>query len=73
MLAHLEAAARELGYCAVWLETRAVNTRAVAFYERHGWRAVRSYERDFLGRARPFVGGVIVHWLPWRTNLSRKT
>ncbi len=40
---------------AVTLECFRDNGPARAFYERHGWRAVRSYERDFLGRARPFV------------------
>jgi ribosomal protein S18 acetylase RimI-like enzyme len=50
VLAHLEAAARELGYRAVWLETRAVNTRAVAFYERHGYRRIDNFGR-YAGNA----------------------
>jgi GNAT superfamily N-acetyltransferase len=50
VLAHLEAAARELGYRAVWLETRAVNTRAVAFYERHGYRRIENFGR-YAGNA----------------------
>jgi len=31
------------------------NRPARAFYERRGWRLARSYERDFIGRARAFV------------------
>lgn len=50
LLAHLEAAARELGYRAVWLETRAVNERAVAFYERHGYQRIENFGR-YAGNA----------------------
>ncbi|NHZ89748.1 GNAT family N-acetyltransferase [Massilia sp. CCM 8733] len=49
LLAHLEQAAREFGYRALWLETRKVNTRAVAFYERHGYRPIANYGR-YVGR-----------------------
>ncbi|MCX7381706.1 MAG: GNAT family N-acetyltransferase [Alphaproteobacteria bacterium] len=31
------------------------NTKARAFYEAHGWRIARQYERVFAGRARGFV------------------
>jgi len=31
------------------------NHGARRFYERHGWRLAREYERDFAGRARSFV------------------
>ncbi|MBL8697838.1 MAG: GNAT family N-acetyltransferase [Alphaproteobacteria bacterium] len=31
------------------------NAQARRFYELAGWRLVRSYERDFIGRARAFV------------------
>jgi putative acetyltransferase len=31
------------------------NTAARRFYERHGWRLERSYEREFAGRRRAFV------------------
>ncbi|MBI3706370.1 MAG: GNAT family N-acetyltransferase [Proteobacteria bacterium] len=31
------------------------NLAARAFYERHGWRFVRGYEREFIGRNRAFV------------------
>jgi len=50
VLAHLETAARELGYRAVWLETRAVNTRAVAFYTRQGYRRIDNFGR-YVGNA----------------------
>ncbi|NHZ44077.1 GNAT family N-acetyltransferase [Massilia aquatica] len=49
LLAHLERAAREFGYRALWLETRKVNTRAVAFYERHGYRTIPNYGK-YVGR-----------------------
>lgn len=31
------------------------NHGARRFYERHGWRITREYERDFAGRSREFV------------------
>lgn len=31
------------------------NHGARRFYERHGWRIVRAYEREFAGRHRAFV------------------
>jgi putative acetyltransferase len=31
------------------------NHAARQFYERRGWRLTREYEREFLGRRRPFV------------------
>ena len=34
------------------------NTAARRFYERHGWRLERSYEREFAGRMRAFVAYV---------------
>lgn len=45
LLAHLEARASSLGYHEIWLETRKVNTRAVRFYERHGYRRIDNYGR----------------------------
>ncbi|PZP32488.1 MAG: GNAT family N-acetyltransferase [Roseateles depolymerans] len=50
LLAHLEAEARGLGYRALWLETRAVNGRAVAFYERHGYQRIENFGR-YAGNA----------------------
>lgn len=45
LLAELERWARDFGYCEIWLETRRVNGRAVAFYERHGYRVIPNYGR----------------------------
>ena len=49
LLAYLEAEARRLGYQALWLETRAVNTRAVRFYLASGYVRRPNYGR-YLGR-----------------------
>lgn len=45
LLRFLEAEARGFGYAEVWLETRRVNGRAVAFYERHGYERLANYGR----------------------------
>jgi GNAT superfamily N-acetyltransferase len=45
VLAFLEAEARSLGYAHAWLETRRVNARAVAFYERRGYAPIANYGR----------------------------
>lgn len=49
ILAHLEVAARALGYHALRLETRLVNQRAVTFYEKHGYRRIENYGK-YAGR-----------------------
>src|SRR5690606_5719846 len=49
LLLHLERAAAGLGYGAVWLETRRVNTRALAFYARHGYQEIPNFGR-YVGR-----------------------
>jgi ribosomal protein S18 acetylase RimI-like enzyme len=49
ILAALERRAVELGYRELWLETRRVNGRAVAFYEKHGYRTIDNYGK-YLGR-----------------------
>lgn len=49
VLKFLEHQAAELGYTQVWLETRRVNTRAVSFYERHGYRPIDNFGR-YIGR-----------------------
>ena len=49
LLNELEARALAFGYRAVWLETRRVNARALAFYERHGYRVIPNYGR-YVGR-----------------------
>jgi ribosomal protein S18 acetylase RimI-like enzyme len=45
VLAFLEAEAARLGYAHAWLETRLVNARAVAFYERRGYDRIPNYGR----------------------------
>ena len=45
VLRFLEAEAARLGYVALCLSTRHVNARAVAFYERHGYRRIPGYGR----------------------------
>ena len=49
VLAHLEAQARQLGYAALRLETRAVNARAVGFYERLGYVRIANFGK-YVGR-----------------------
>ncbi len=50
LLAHLEAQAARFGYRALWLETRRVNLRAVAFYQAHGYLPIANYGR-YVGRS----------------------
>lgn len=45
ILHHLEMDARELGYQAIWLETRRVNEQAVSFYRARGYRERENYGR----------------------------
>jgi ribosomal protein S18 acetylase RimI-like enzyme len=45
----LERQACSFGYTAVWLETRKVNGRAVAFYEKHGYCVIPNYGK-YAGR-----------------------
>ena len=49
LLGELERRALAFGYRAIWLETRRVNGRAVAFYERNGYRVIPNYGR-YVGR-----------------------
>jgi GNAT superfamily N-acetyltransferase len=49
VLAALEAQALASGYREVWLSTRRVNVRALAFYGRNGYAAVDNYGR-YAGR-----------------------
>ncbi|MEW6021916.1 MAG: GNAT family N-acetyltransferase [Pseudomonadota bacterium] len=49
LLGELERRALGFGYRAVWLETRKVNGRAVAFYERHEYRVIPNYGK-YVGR-----------------------
>ncbi len=50
VLSHLEQEAETLGYQQLWLETRLVNERAVAFYERHGYRRISNFGK-YIGNA----------------------
>jgi ribosomal protein S18 acetylase RimI-like enzyme len=50
LLAALEEHAMSCGYRQLWLSTRRVNLRAVAFYERHGYAPVTPYGQ-YVGRA----------------------
>lgn len=50
ILRHLEKSATQDGYTALWLETRRVNTRAVRFYERHGYTVIANFGK-YAGRA----------------------
>jgi ribosomal protein S18 acetylase RimI-like enzyme len=45
VLAFLEARAAALGYRGLWLETRKVNTRAVRFYDAHGYLRMPNFGR----------------------------
>ena len=47
ILSFLERKASELGYGQVWLETRKVNERAVAFYEHRGYTPIVNFGRYF--------------------------
>lgn len=49
LLKHLEEEARQLGYRALWLETRKVNAVAVAFYRRHGYLTIPNFGK-YAGR-----------------------
>jgi len=49
ILAALEQRAIACGYRRLWLSTRRVNTRAVGFYERHGYARVAPWGR-YIGR-----------------------
>ncbi|NVD98511.1 GNAT family N-acetyltransferase [Massilia sp. BJB1822] len=43
VLAHLEQAAADLGYRALWLETRLVNSRALGFYAARGYLRIPNF------------------------------
>ncbi|BEV70879.1 MULTISPECIES: GNAT family N-acetyltransferase [unclassified Paludibacterium] len=60
LLAHLEAEARRMGYEEVWLETREINRRAVAFYQRHGYVRIANYGR-YSGRSEAACFGKCLH------------
>lgn len=49
LLAALERQAWAFGYRDIWLETRRVNVRAVAFYGKHGYRVIPNFGK-YAGR-----------------------
>jgi GNAT superfamily N-acetyltransferase len=49
ILHELERRAAADGYAALWLETRAINRRAVDFYERQGYRRIANFGK-YVGR-----------------------
>ncbi|MBI3731640.1 MAG: GNAT family N-acetyltransferase [Burkholderiales bacterium] len=50
VLEHLEDVAKEYGYHKLRLETRLVNQRAVAFYEKHGYCRIPNFGK-YVGKA----------------------
>ncbi|MRS90112.1 GNAT family N-acetyltransferase [Enterobacteriaceae bacterium RIT714] len=50
LLTFLEAAAKEMGYNEIRLETRCINFRAVNFYEKNGYIRIENYG-PYIGRA----------------------
>ena len=59
LLAHAEAEALRLGYRAVVLSTRVINTRAVAFYRKHGYAPVAPWGK-YVGAAQSICLGKIL-------------
>ncbi|OYO31430.1 GNAT family N-acetyltransferase [Janthinobacterium sp. PC23-8] len=59
LLFHAEAEARKLGYLAVALSTRVINTRAVAFYRKHGYAPVAPWGK-YVGAAQSVCLGKIL-------------
>ncbi|TCV91356.1 acetyltransferase (GNAT) family protein [Biostraticola tofi] len=49
LLRFLENQAVELGYRQLWLETRRINQRAVAFYMKQGYEVIANYG-PYIGR-----------------------
>ena len=59
LLAHAEIQARQLGYRAVYLSTRVINTRAVAFYRKHGYAPVEPWGK-YVGAAQSVCLGKLL-------------
>ena len=59
LLAHAEAEALRLGYRTVVLSTRVINSRAVAFYRKHGYASVAPYGK-YVGAAQSVCLGKIL-------------
>ena len=49
LMGYIEQAAANFGYRELWLETRRVNLRAVAFYLKHGYQPIPNYGK-YIGR-----------------------
>jgi ribosomal protein S18 acetylase RimI-like enzyme len=60
LLAYIEREAASLGYRELWLETRRVNLRAVAFYKRQGYAPIPNYGQ-FIGRDDAICMGKALH------------
>ena len=43
LLAFLETKAAQMGYREIWLETRKVNTKAMSFYQRRGYKRIPNF------------------------------
>jgi GNAT superfamily N-acetyltransferase len=69
VLAYLERRASDFGYREIWLETRQVNRRAVAFYERNGYQAIPNFGR-YVNRPEAVCFG---KHLPGSTNAIPST
>ena len=59
LLMHAEGQARQLGYRAVYLSTRVVNARAVAFYRKHGYAPVEPWGK-YVGAAQSVCLGKLL-------------
>jgi len=59
LLAHLEQQAVAFEYSTIWLETRRVNVRAVAFYQRHGYAEIPNFGK-YVGRAEAICLGKVL-------------
>jgi len=59
LLGELERRALHFGYRAIWLETRRVNARAVAFYDKHGYRVIPNYGK-YVGRENAICLGKVL-------------
>ncbi len=60
LLDYIERAAVDFGYSALWLETRRVNQRAVAFYLRHGYGEIANFGK-YVGRQDAICLGKRLH------------
>ncbi|MFZ6721540.1 GNAT family N-acetyltransferase [Undibacterium sp. Ji49W] len=61
VLAHLETAARQYGYRHLRLETRLVNQRAVAFYEKHGYCRIPNFGK-YVGKPEAVCFEKTLNW-----------